>query len=145
MLEMSRKNLSQALFNYWIYEDLTDRKEIHQTFFRPYYQNETDSVVTFQETVERFLENVENKRIKEIYQHDDCTPECKKRGCRTVWSADGLWKLSYPICMCDVRVLNFIEIHYKLYKNFYFLQVIIFYLAKSKYCKIQVFKFLLVN
>ena len=103
MLEMSRKNLSQALFNYWIYEELTDRKEIHQTFFGPYYQNETDSVVTFQETVERFLENVENKRIKEIYQHDDCTPECKKRGYGTVLSADGLWKLSYPICMCNVR------------------------------------------
>ena len=50
-----------------------------------------------------FLENVENKRIKEIHQHDDCTPECKKRGCGTVWSADGLWKLSYPICMCNVR------------------------------------------
>ena len=100
---MSRKNLSQALFNHWVHEELTERREINRVFFGPYYRNGTTTVVTYQETVERFLADVENKRVKEIYQHEACTTECKKRGCGSVWSADGLWKLSYPICMCNVR------------------------------------------
>ena len=75
---MSRKNLSQALFNHWIHEELTERRDINRVFFGPYYRIGTNTVVTYQETVERFLVDVENKRVKEIYQHETCTTECKK-------------------------------------------------------------------
>ena len=61
-----------------------------------------------------YLAKVEERRIKETYKHIHCTgiivhtlkvlmvintDQCKKRGCGSVWSTDGLWKLSYPIIL----------------------------------------------
>ena len=56
---------------------------------------------------------VDSLRTEEFYSHNTCTgymtmsvllkknlsiiDECKKRGCGKVFSADGLWKLGYPI------------------------------------------------
>ena len=53
--------------------------------------------MTYRDSVEMYLAHVEDCRIQEIYKHENCTEECKKRGCGSVWSTDGLWKLSDPI------------------------------------------------
>ena len=58
MFDMSRKNLSHALFNHWIQEEFTERRVINRVFFGPYYRNGTNTVVTYQETVEGFLVDV---------------------------------------------------------------------------------------
>ena len=66
--------------------------------FGPYYNNKNrEEFVTYRDSVELYLEYVEECRVKETYKHENCTAECKKRGCGTVWSTDGLWKLSYNI------------------------------------------------
>ena len=89
MAEMHRKSLSQvmsikillhyhiiffqALFNYWIYEELKECKEITEHLFGPYYKPNTDALVTYQESVEMYLAKVEECRIKETYKHIHCS------------------------------------------------------------------------
>ena len=103
MVELSRKSLSSAMLNYWIRGELVERNEVNKFFFGPYYSGlGKNSYTTYQSTVEQYLYHVESSRISEIYEHKSCTPQCRKRGCGTLWSADGLWKLSYPICMMKV-------------------------------------------
>lgn len=61
------------------------------------------------------MENVDVKRARSSYPHQQCTEECKKRGedytsfinvlkqnfigCGSIWAINGNWKLRYPICM----------------------------------------------
>ena len=47
---------------------------------------------------------IDNFRKKELYVHQKCSEPCKRRGCENVVTADGLWKLSYPICMWDNKI-----------------------------------------
>ena len=101
MAELHRKSLSQALFNYFVLRALKERKEISKHNFGPYFSDD-GNLVTYQESVENYLEYVEKCRTGEVYTHNICTEQCKRRGCGSVWSTDGLWKLSYPICMCNV-------------------------------------------
>ena len=101
MAELHRKSLSQALFNYFILKELKERKEISKHNFGPYFSDD-GNLVTYQKSVENYLEYVEKCRTGEVYTHNTCTEQCKRRGCGSVWSTDGLWKLSYPICMCNV-------------------------------------------
>ena len=66
--------ISQALFNYWIYEELVEREEIGQYLFGPYYKdNLKENLVTYRDTVELYLLHVEDCRIKETYKHFSCT------------------------------------------------------------------------
>ena len=102
MYELHRKNVSKALYNQWILEELKDRKKVGKILFGPKY-DEDGSLKTFKVTVDEFLDNVDGWRTNELYEHESCTDSCKKRGCGRVWSMDGLWKLAYPICMADVQ------------------------------------------
>ena len=96
MFEMHRKNLSQALYRLWIFEELKDRNKIGKMLFGPFYKDNGD-LVTYQDSVEEFLAQVDVWRTDEIYKHTECTDSCKKRGCGRVWSMDGNWKLAYAI------------------------------------------------
>ena len=103
MAELSRKSLSSAMLNHWIRSELVERNEVNKFFFGPYYSGlGKNNYATYQSTVDQYLYHVESSRISEIYEHKSCTAQCRKRGCGTLWSADGLWKLSYPICMMNV-------------------------------------------
>ena len=102
MYELHRKNVSKALYNQWILEELKDRKKVGKILFGPKH-DEDENLKTYQITVDEFLDNVDEWRTNELYEHEECTGSCKKRGCGSVWSMDGLWKLAYPICMADVQ------------------------------------------
>ena len=66
MAELHRKSLSQAIFNFWIYEELKERKEVSKYLFGPYYKGDKEELVTYQKSVELYLAHVEDCRIKEI-------------------------------------------------------------------------------
>ena len=53
------------------------------------------------ESVDHFMQRVDDWRRDELYPHTCTSVECAKRGCQKVTVVDGLWKLSYPICMFD--------------------------------------------
>ena len=72
MFEMHRKNLSQALYRHWILEELRDRNKVGKVLFGPRY-DETGHLVTYQESVDKFLENVDIWRTGELYKHGECT------------------------------------------------------------------------
>ena len=67
---------------------------------------------------EDVMDTVDRERSVTVYEHQHCSDECKKRGkcdyfclcskeflhtgCGRLFSIDGNWKLSYPICMYRV-------------------------------------------
>ena len=103
IFEMKRKALSQAVRNYCLIEELKDRKLLetieNTELFGP--KGKGEERVTFKESVDDILRKVDDWRKKELYPHRECSSDCKKRGCAWITVADGLWKLSYPICMYD--------------------------------------------
>ena len=104
MWELKRKNLSQAYFNRQIQLELKERKIESKGFGPKMASSNTQEKKTYKQTVNEFMKEVDELRKEEIYPHneEDCSSECKKRGCGFVVSVDGLWKLSYKICMFDM-------------------------------------------
>ena len=74
MHEMHRKNLSQAVYRHWIYEELKERNKLGKILFGPRL-GEDGQCVTYKESVEHFLTLVDVWRTGEIYQHEQCTGE----------------------------------------------------------------------
>ena len=104
MHEMHRKSLSAAFYNLSTLLELQERNLVGKYFFGPYHY-EVDGMqklLNYKESVDNFQRDVDKWRTDELYTHDNCTTECKKRGCERVFSSDGLWKLGYPICMMDI-------------------------------------------
>lgn len=82
MHEMHRKSLSQVIFNYWVREELLNRKIIGKFLFGPYYLNKSEKImVTYRESLEIFLETVDSLRIDETYEHHKCSGENFKSLC----------------------------------------------------------------
>ena len=101
MYEMKRKGLGQALRNWCVIEELGDRHLLNSVdegeLFGPMsYQGKA---VSLKESLDLFMERVDNWRISELYPHKCTSLDCQKRGCEKVTVVDGLWKLSYPICI----------------------------------------------
>ena len=72
MFEMHRKNLSQALYRHWILEELRDRNKVGKILFGPRH-DETGDHVTYQDSVETFLSQVDDWQTGEVYEHGECT------------------------------------------------------------------------
>ena len=92
--EMKRKTLKLAMYNQEIKKELNDRQMIEKFNFGPRGKS-------FQESCKEFMKKVDESLKGELYEHkaENCSTECEKRGCSWVITLDGLWKLSYPICM----------------------------------------------
>ena len=72
MFEMHRKNVSQALYSKWIGEELKDRQKVGKVLFGPRY-DATGTLITYQDSVENFLTEVDELRTNEMYPHVECT------------------------------------------------------------------------
>ena len=71
---MHRKSLSQIVFNFWVKEELKDRNLLGKFLFGPYYLDKPGKkIITYRETVEIFLEDVDTLRINERYNHLKCS------------------------------------------------------------------------
>ena len=106
MHELGRRMLSAGYYNHQVYCEMMDRNVVSASIFGPKV-NPLDQrkKVTFKESLEEFMKKVDEQRRDELYEHtdDDCSIACKKRGCGQVATADGLWKLSYKICMFEPK------------------------------------------
>ena len=69
MHELHRKSVVSSFYNYWLNEELKERKINY--LFGPYNQ-EDGSVFSFKDSVEKFLEEIDELRSKETYTHEDC-------------------------------------------------------------------------
>ena len=75
MHEMHRKNLSQAVYRHWIYEELKERNKLGKILFGPRL-GRNGQCISYKESVEHFLTLVDVWRTGEIYHHGECTGEC---------------------------------------------------------------------
>ena len=81
-------------------KEAQDRDELHSVRFGPLIQN--GQRVSFKESRIDYMEKVDTLRSDEVYHHEQCSADCKKRGCGRLYVADGCWKLHYAICMYNV-------------------------------------------
>ena len=104
MFRLNRKSLSQAYFNHQVTQELIERKLLQSFTFGPKTSLENPGqIISYKESVENVMKETDNQRKSELYKHDkeDCSEDCEKRGCSSIVSVDGLWKLTYKICMWE--------------------------------------------
>ena len=103
MYQMKRKGLGQAMRNWCVVEELRERHLLDSVdegeLFGP--KSDQGQAVSLKESLDLFMERVDEWRSQELYPHKCTSLDCEKRGCQKVTVVDGLWKLSYPICMFD--------------------------------------------
>ena len=74
-------------------EELYERGKTDEYYFGPMVDNLSQKV-SFKESIDQFMAEIDEIRKMTLYSHDDCSDSCKRRGCGMVASVDGLWKLS---------------------------------------------------
>uniref|UniRef100_A0A1X7TMX7 Uncharacterized protein n=1 Tax=Amphimedon queenslandica TaxID=400682 RepID=A0A1X7TMX7_AMPQE len=84
--ELNRKLIAEAFRNALSELELRETENIGRSFLS----------VSAREDL---MKETDNKRASTTYPHNVCSDECKKRGYGTLWSCDGNWKLTNPICM----------------------------------------------
>lgn len=89
VFELHRKTVAEAFWTAEVESELRERADVGHTF-------------TSAASREQFMDVADKQRALQPYPHDICSDECRKRGCGTLWSVDGLWKLVYPVCMYRV-------------------------------------------
>ena len=102
MWELRKKSISQAVLIHETIKELHDRK-LEDMLFGPMI-NEKFQKKSFKHSIDDFMTMIDNLRKEELYKHEKCSEPCKRRGCENVVTADGLWKLNYPICMWDNKI-----------------------------------------
>jgi hypothetical protein len=72
MHELHRKSVVSSFYNCWLKEELKERNINYM--FGPYYKEQSNEkcVFTFRDSVEEFLEHIDDMRSQEIYKHDIC-------------------------------------------------------------------------
>ena len=76
MHELHRKSAVNAFYNCWLKEELGERNMNYR--FGPYY-NLDKSLVILKDSVEKFLDEIDELRSKEIYKHENCSGRTKTR------------------------------------------------------------------
>ena len=69
MYELHRKSVVNAYYNYLVKQELNERKQNY--IFWP-YRTEEGQTFSFHDSVERFLEEIDELRSKESYAHNNC-------------------------------------------------------------------------
>ena len=102
MHELGRRNLSSAYYNHEVFSEMVERGTVENVIFGPKI-DEADSrrKISYKESIENYMKEVDEMRKDELYKHtkEDCSEACQKRGCGSVASVDGNWKLMYKICL----------------------------------------------
>ena len=106
MHELGRKMLSAGFYNHQVYSEMVDRGLVETEIFGPRINpSNSRQKLTYQDTLEHFMQKVDELSRNELYEHteNDCSKACKQRGCGNVATVDGLWKLTYKICMYEPK------------------------------------------
>ena len=83
-------------------------------FFGPMV--EYGRTVPFKESLDLFMERVDDWRRDELYPHNCTSSECAKRGCEKVIVVDGLWKLGrddFQFCSKILSAYSFLSVGYR--------------------------------
>ena len=74
MYEMHRKSLSQMVFNNFVKLELEERKLEGDRLFGPFYTHEPErKIVSYRQTIDTFLMEVDTLRVDETYTHVKCS------------------------------------------------------------------------
>ncbi|KAL9966282.1 hypothetical protein ACROYT_G024334 [Oculina patagonica] len=87
---LTEKRVANAFWNGELESELRDRGELDM-----FGLCHTDS------DREVIMAHIDNTRAQSNYSHppEDCTDDCKARGCGKLWVGDGQWKLMFAHCM----------------------------------------------
>ena len=91
MSEIHRKTLQTAFYNHQVRLELEERGIIDQWTFGPKHELSNQAKkITYRESMDNFMTEVDNWRLSEIYDHT-CSAPCEERGCKKVIVMDGNW------------------------------------------------------
>ena len=88
---------------------MVERNIVKETIFGPKLNPDNNKkALTYKETVDNFMRNVDDLRKNELYKHDegDCSKDCLKRWCGSVAVGDGNWKLTDVIRVATNETQN---------------------------------------
>ncbi|KAL9950743.1 hypothetical protein ACROYT_G043297 [Oculina patagonica] len=87
---LSEKRAANAFWTGELEEELRERGALDM--FGMFHSDSDREVI---------MEHIDHLRAKNNYSHQpqDCTEDCKARGCGKLWVADGQWKLMFAHCM----------------------------------------------
>ena len=93
-----RKNMSTAFYSRQIVLEMEERGETEEIIFGPKDDpSDISKKISYKKSCEHYMVHVESLRIKELYTHlpEECSTDCKKRGCDRVATVDGNWKVCH--------------------------------------------------
>ena len=92
MHELHRRTLQTGFYIHQIRCELEERGQIEDWSFGPKDDPRNPlAKISFKESLELYMNKVDELRRDEIYQHS-CSPDCLKRGCGSVVVMDGNWQ-----------------------------------------------------
>lgn len=109
MHELQRKALRTAFYSHEVRLELEERQIVNEWTFGPKECEKNDfKKVSFPDSVSVFMEKVDEWRRGEIYAHEDqdCSKDCRDRGCQQAVVVDGCWKLQYKVSLYSVNPLT---------------------------------------
>ena len=107
---LTHSALSQTLLNFETKEELKETGLTEKVSFGP---KEVDGkLVSYQETREKFFEEVDRRRKDDLYSHEVCHEGCKRRGCEEVSTFDGLWKVQVSLDVFKMPTANPVVVCY---------------------------------
>ncbi|CAB4029260.1 Hypothetical predicted protein, partial [Paramuricea clavata] len=92
--QLDRRTVSSAFYWHEIEDELRKRNLSEWVF-----------TGTKDENLDAVMKYIDQLRCGELYSHteEDCSDDCRKRGCSNFVSMDGIWKLRFPHCMYPVK------------------------------------------
>ena len=108
MHQLTKLSLREAYYEHEVYSEMAERGQVESEIFGPYMDPSNPSVkISRKQSVDAYMRKIDNLRRNELYKHDeeDCSEGCRRRGCGTVASVDGNWKVvdrpTQLICISD--------------------------------------------
>ena len=108
MHQLTKLSLREAYYEHEVYSEMAERGQVESEIFGPYMDPRNPSVkISRKQSVDAYMRKIDNLRRNELYKHDeeDCSEGCRRRGCGTVASVDGNWKVvdrpTQLICISD--------------------------------------------
>ena len=84
---LGRRNLSAGFYNHELVCELEERGKLEEAIFGPKESPEDEKkTVTYKESIEDFMREIDDLRREELYSHNDaeCPDGCRLRGCGQV-------------------------------------------------------------
>ena len=102
MHQLTKLSLREAYYEHEVFSEMAERGQVETEIFGPYVDASNPSArISRKQSFDAYMRRIDNLRRSELYKHgeEDCSEGCRRRGCGTVASVDGNWKVGNKGCL----------------------------------------------